>query len=46
MAGSEMTLDGKFYLTVLDEDNLYHTEDVSQNTERIYELLYNPLEKL
>lgn len=46
MAGSEMTLDGKFYLTVLDEDNLYHTEDVSQNTERIYELLYKPLEKL
>ena len=46
MAGNGMTLEGKFYLTVPDEDNLYHVEDVSQNTERIYELLYKPLEEL
>lgn len=46
MAENEMTLEGRFYLTVPDEDNLYHVEDVSKNTERIYELLYKPLEEL
>lgn len=46
MARNEMTLEGKFYLTVPDEDNLYYIEDVSKNTERIYELLYKPLEEL
>lgn len=46
MAGNGMALEGKFYLTVPDGDNLYHVEDVSQNTERIYELLYKPLEEL
>lgn len=46
MARNEMTLRGKFYLTKLDDNNLYRVEDVSQNTERIYELLYKPLENL
>lgn len=45
LAQNEMTLDGKFYLTV-PEDNLYRVEDVTQETERIYELLYKPLEEL
>lgn len=45
LAQNEMTLEGKFYLTVPQED-LYHVEDVTQETERIYELLYKPLEKL
>lgn len=45
LAQNDMALDGKFYLTVLDDD-LYRVEDVSQETERIYELLYKPLEEL
>lgn len=45
LAQNDMTLKGKFYLTVLDDD-LCHVEDVSQETERIYELLYKPLEEL
>ena len=45
LAQNEMTLDGKFYLTV-PEDNLYRVEDVTQEKERIYELLYKPLEEL
>jgi len=45
LAQKDMALKGKFYLTVLDDD-LYRVEDVSQETERIYELLYKPLEEL
>ncbi len=45
LAESEMALEGRFYLTV-PEDDLYRVEDVTQETERIYELLYKPLEGL
>ena len=45
LAQYDIALEGKFYLTVLD-DGLYRVEDVSQETERIYELLYKPLEEL
>lgn len=45
LAQNDMALKGKFYLTVPDDD-LYRVEDVSQETERIYELLYKPLEEL
>lgn len=46
LAQNEMTMQGKFYLTMPDKDDMYCVEDVSQNTERIYELLYKPLEEL
>ena len=45
LAQNEIASDGKFYLTVL-EGVLCHVEDVTQETERIYELLYKPLENL
>lgn len=46
MAHNKLTREGKYYLTVKDGDGLYNVEDVSDHTERIYELLYKPLEEL
>ena len=36
----------KFYLLQENENGLYSCEDVSQNTEKIYSMLYKPLETL
>lgn len=46
LAQNDIATRGKFYLTMPDKNDMYRVEDVSKNTERIYELLYKPLEKL
>lgn len=46
LARNDIATRGKFYLTIPDGNDMYCVEDVSKNTERIYELLYKPLEEL
>lgn len=46
MAQYEIAGKGKFYLLQENENGLYSCEDVSQNTEKIYSMLYKPLETL
>lgn len=46
LAQNDIATRGKFYLTMPDKNDMYRVVDVSKNTERIYELLYKPLEKL
>lgn len=44
MAEHEIADRGKYYLMEKEEDGLCYSVDVTGNTERIYELLYKPLE--
>lgn len=46
MAKYETLHTGKFYLMTEGADNGFVTEDVTNNTERIYKELYEPLEEL
>ena len=42
----ENDANGKYYLTVETENQLYTLEDVTNNRERIYKALYRPLEEI